>query len=84
MDKLFASAAAQSNFSSLIKLLDVAIEMFDGGSQTQAELHELLLNRGYCNQRLQLNRKALKVRRDGARTPTAPPACLPGLGPTAG
>lgn len=61
MDRLYETAIGNQNFSAIIKLLDVAIEMFDGTSQSKEEYAQLLMNRAYCNQRLQLFRKALKV-----------------------
>jgi hypothetical protein len=67
MDRLFDQAVDQQNFSAIIKLLDVAVDMFDSAAQPQQELNQLLLNRGYCNQRLGLYRKALKVRARGLR-----------------
>jgi hypothetical protein len=65
MDRLYETAIGNQNFSAIIKLLDVAIEMFDGTSQPKEEYAQLLMNRAYCNQRLQLFRKALKVRQRG-------------------
>lgn len=49
-----------------LKALDKAI---DGGEEN---LFQLYFNRGFCNQRLQLYRKALKVRPDPPITGSAP------------
>jgi hypothetical protein len=55
-----ATAVAQGNFSAAIKLLDVAI----AAESNASTLASLRVNRGLCNQRLKLWRKALKVRSD--------------------
>ncbi len=58
----YATLVANQNFSATIKVLDSAIQ--DAAQEhlnALAKLVQLHLNRGYCNQRLQLNRKALKV-----------------------
>ena len=57
----FFSAAADGNWSFGIKLLDVAIQASRSVDGSSSALVALLLNRGFCNQRLQLYRKALKV-----------------------
>lgn len=59
------SALADGNFSASIKQLDLLIQK--GGSQlASSQSAQLHLNRGFCNQKLQLYRKALKV--GGAET----------------
>lgn len=58
----FAAAVAQGDFSAAARLLDGAIDdekaNYASALQRLVQLH---LNRGLCNQRLHLNRKALKV-----------------------
>ena len=58
----YSAMVADQNYSSALKALDGAIE----GATAEHELVlrklvQLHVNRGLCNQRLQLNRKALKV-----------------------
>ena len=48
----------QNQFSDIIRLLNVEIEAVSGSPAAA----QLLCNRGLCHQRLNLNRKALKVR----------------------
>lgn len=58
----FASLVGSQDFSAAVKLLDLEIDQSRAGYE--AALHRLVqlhLNRGICNQKLQLNRKALKV-----------------------
>jgi hypothetical protein len=58
----FASLVGSQDFSGAVKLLDAEIDQ--GKASYEAALHRLVqlhLNRGICNQKLQLNRKALKV-----------------------
>lgn len=58
----FASLIGSQDFSGAVKLLDAEIDQSRAGYE--AALHRLVqlhLNRGICNQKLQLNRKALKV-----------------------
>jgi hypothetical protein len=58
----FAVLIGSQDFSGAVKLLDAEIDEAQAGYQ--ALLHKLVqlhLNRGICNQKLQLNRKALKV-----------------------
>lgn len=59
----FAALVAAGDFGSAVKVLDGAIN--ETRQDYAAALHRLVqlhLNRGYCNQKLNLNRKALKVR----------------------
>jgi hypothetical protein len=59
----FASLIGSQDFSGAVKLLDAEIDQTT--ASYVAALHRLVqlhINRGICNQRLQLNRKALKVR----------------------
>jgi hypothetical protein len=60
---VYTSAAQDHmNFSATIKVLDTAIgSAHKEYAETQHKLVQLYLNRGYCNQKLNLNRKALKV-----------------------
>jgi hypothetical protein len=54
---------ASQDFSGAVKVLDEAIdETRQDYTAAQFRLVQLHLNRGICNQRLHLNRKALKVR----------------------
>lgn len=58
----FAALVAAGDFSSAVKVLDGAID--ETRQDYAAALHRLVqlhLNRGLCNQKLHLNRKALKV-----------------------
>lgn len=58
----FASLIGSQDFSGAVRLLDAEIDQSRAGYE--AALHRLVqlhLNRGICNQKLQLNRKALKV-----------------------
>lgn len=58
----FIDLIASADFSSAEKLITAAIDEtrqdYDAALHRLAQLH---LNRGVCNQRLHLNRKALKV-----------------------
>ncbi|KAG1678966.1 hypothetical protein FOA52_013029 [Chlamydomonas sp. UWO 241] len=63
----FVEAIGCSNWAAAIKQLDGELEAHarstnagQGSSSDAAQLCALLLNRGFCNQRLQLYRKALK------------------------
>jgi hypothetical protein len=59
----FASLIGTQDFSGAVRLLDGEIdELKPAFDATLQRLVQLYLNRGICNQRLQLNRKALKVR----------------------
>lgn len=59
----FAAMVASQDFSGAVKVLDEAIdETRQDYTAAQFRLVQLHLNRGICNQRLHLNRKALKVR----------------------
>jgi hypothetical protein len=58
----FAALVAAQDYSSAVKVLDASIE--ETRQDYATALHRLVqlhLNRGLCNQRLHLNRKALKV-----------------------
>lgn len=58
----FAKAVGQHDYSGAVKLLDA--EITETQSNYAAAMHRLVqlqLNRGICNQKLSLNRKALKV-----------------------
>jgi hypothetical protein len=64
MEADYSAMVADQNYSGTLKALDGAIE----GARAEHELVlrklvQLHVNRGLCNQRLQLNRKALKVGR---------------------
>jgi hypothetical protein len=62
----FAAMVASQDFSGAVKVLDEAIdETRQDYTAAQFRLVQLHLNRGMCNQRLHLNRKALKVRIQG-------------------
>lgn len=55
-------AAVDQNFFAALKHLDVIIQRKrEQQPEELAGLAQLCLNKGYCNQRLQLYRKALKV-----------------------
>lgn len=58
----FASLIASKDYTAAVKLLDSAIDNTrqDYGTALH-RLVQLHLNRGMCNQKLHLNRKALKV-----------------------
>lgn len=59
----FASLIGSQDFSGAVRLLDGEIDQLKPAfDATLQRLVQLYLNRGICNQRLQLNRKALKVR----------------------
>jgi hypothetical protein len=63
--KQFAQLIAAGNFTATISVLDEALAAARlEHAAVQAKLLQLHLNRGWCHQRLGLNRKALKV---GAR-----------------
>ncbi len=50
------------DFSTIIKLLDISIEEAStSGRNDRAFISQIYCNRGLCHQRLNLNRKALKV-----------------------
>lgn len=73
----FAAVVATGDYSNAVKLLDAAIDdTRDEISIAKHKLEQLYLNRGLCNQKLQLYRKALKVRlyiwviRQSAKLPT--------------
>lgn len=55
----FVTAAAEQKFTEAGKFLDAAIAACP--IQNKAVLAQLLVNRGYCQQKVQLYRKALKV-----------------------
>lgn len=58
----FVSLIGSQDFSGAVRLLDGEIdELKPAFDATLQRLVQLYLNRGICNQRLQLNRKALKV-----------------------
>lgn len=58
----FASLVGASDFSGAVRLLDAEIDQTSASyAAMQHRLVQLHLNRGICNQKLQLNRKALKV-----------------------
>ena len=55
----FASALVSRNFSAAIKCLDAEIKQaFNADGST---VHQLLCNRAYCYEQLQLQRRASKV-----------------------
>lgn len=56
----FATAAGHGDWAGCIKLLDLELKSVEGLPSSVA----FLLNRGYCHQKLMLNRKALKVTGD--------------------
>jgi hypothetical protein len=59
----FAALVAQGNYTATLKVLDEALVAADlQQAALQAKLVQLHVNRGFCHQRLGLNRKALKVR----------------------
>lgn len=58
----FASLVGSQDYSGAVKLLDT--EISDARHSYEDAMHRLVqlhLNRGICNQKLQLNRMALKV-----------------------
>lgn len=58
----FVSAVVDQNFSAAFKQLEAAVKAKKEQNGTDvAGLALLCLNKGFCNQRLQLYRKALKV-----------------------
>jgi len=58
----FASLVVSQDFSGAVKLLDAEInETRQDYTEALHKLVQLHLNRGICNQKLHLNRKALKV-----------------------
>lgn len=58
----FASLVVSQDFSGAVKLLDAEInETRQDYAEALHKLVQLHLNRGICNQKLHLNRKALKV-----------------------
>ena len=60
MSSAYASALVTRNFAAAIKCLDVEITQVSN-SDTSA-VCQLICNRAYCYEELQLNRRALKVR----------------------
>jgi hypothetical protein len=64
MSEDYVALVGHQNFAGTLKVLDGQIEHcteeYRAALQKLAQLH---LNRGYCNQSMQLNRKALKVGR---------------------
>jgi hypothetical protein len=62
MGSELADLVAEQNYSATLKLLDGAIshtsEELSSVAQRLAQLH---INRGFCHQKLHLNRAALKV-----------------------
>jgi hypothetical protein len=68
----FAAMVASQDFSGAVKVLDEAIdETRQDYTAAQFRLVQLHLNRGMCNQRLHLNRKALKVSHHAQRSQKA-------------
>lgn len=58
----FGSLIADGNFTATLKVLDAAIDATsEQHASTLAKLVQLQVNRGLCQQRLGLNRKALKA-----------------------
>jgi hypothetical protein len=58
----FVTAVVELNFSAALKFLDAATKQIKENEPNDSQgLAQICLNRGYCNQRLQLYRKALKV-----------------------
>lgn len=57
----FLAAVVDGNFSGTVKVLDAAIKEASAAAPPPSTLASLYVNRGFCNQRLQLYRKALKV-----------------------
>ena len=53
----FVHAVASGDWAGCIKQLDAELQKVTGDTNSVP----LLLNRGYCHQKLMLNRKALKV-----------------------
>lgn len=74
----FVSALAEQRYTECAKVLDASIAACDpGDAQGRAEM---LVNRGYCHQRVQLYRKALKVRAIGSLPAASQAAVAPGRG----
>lgn len=58
----FAALVAHGNYTATLKVLDEALVSAElQQAALQAKLVQLHANRGFCHQRLGLNRKALKV-----------------------
>ncbi len=60
----FIACIGQGNWAAAIKILDAEIKSSESTHQSPSAVPSLvflLLNRGFCNQKLQLYRKALKV-----------------------
>ena len=75
----YVLAIADQNYASASMLLDSAIRAAEASSEGRPEekqaIAQLYMNRGYCQQKLQTYRRALKVCHHRGGTPMFRPVC---------